>query len=520
MDLPVYRLLALAVLASSPALAADTARIDADVAAVVQREHLPGLAMAVVEDGSVVYRHAEGARGDGGRIDEDTLFKIASNSKAMTAALLARLVQQGRLRWTDPVRRHLPAFRMQDPWVAEHMQVRDLLIHNSGLGLGAGDLMLWPEPNAFTRADIIAGLAYLKPVTSFRSGYAYDNLMYVVAGEVAAAAGGRPYDQLMREELFEPLGMDRCQVGAWSVQQVGNVAQPHARREGRNVVTAGDGETSADLTSMAAGGIRCSLRDMTRWMQVLLDPALVPDWLGSEQRRALWTLHMPMPLGPRQREWDNAHFHGYGLGWRVSDMDGQWKVAHTGTLSGMYSSLALLPDRRVGVVMLMNGEGEDARTALMQSTLKRFTAADDARPAMEYLAELKADQAARAAAGHQRPATSGARQASDADLPRWQGRYNDPWLGSASLCPGEDGLRFSVDKSPKLQGAVLQLQGRWLLRWDTLGDDAQAWLQPGQGPVPSLELRAIDPDIDFSYDFQDLHFTRTGDCPGRSDARR
>lgn len=511
---------ALAVFPVAAAQTTATASIDADVATVVRVERLPGLAMAVVENGQVVYRHAEGARGDGGRIDEDTLFKIASNSKAMTAALLARLVQQGKLRWDDPVQRRLPGFRMQDAWVGQQMQVRDLLIHNSGLGLGAGDLMLWPEPNAFTRTDIIAGLAHLKPVSSFRSRYAYDNLMYVVAGEVAAAAGGKPYDQLMREQVFEPLGMTRCQVGAWSVKRVGNVAQPHARRGERNEVVNADAAISPDLPSMAAGGIRCSLRDMTRWMQVLLDPALVPDWLDSTQRRTLWTLHMPMPLGERQRRWDNAHFYGYGFGWRVSDMDGQWKVAHTGTLSGMYSSLALLPDRRVGVVMLMNGEGEDARTALMQATLKRFTAPDAAHPMDVYLAELKGERATRAASDHPPPEGTPAQATPGADLTRWQGRYSDPWLGPASLCPGKDGLRFSVDKSPKLQGTVLQLQGRWLLRWDTLGDEAQAWLQPGEGPAPTLDLRAIDPDIDFSYDFQDLHFTRTGDCPDRERPRR
>lgn len=158
--------------------------------------------------------------------------------------------------------------------------------------------------------------------------------------------------------------------------------------------------------------------------------------------------------------------------------------------------------------------------ALMQAALKRFTAADDARPAMDYLAELKADQATRAATGHSRPSTAAAQETSRMDLSRWQGRYRDPWLGAASLCPGKDGLRFSVDKSPRLQATVLQLQGRWLLRWDTLGDEAQAWLQPGEGPAPTLDLRAIDPDIDFSYDFQDLHFTRTGDCAGGDHQRR
>ncbi len=259
---------------ASGTVAASPAAFDPMFDQARQQYALPGLAMAVVEDGQVVYQRTAGERrsGSGEAIDPDTLFKIASNSKAMTAALLARLVDRGALRWDDPVIKYLPQFRMHDPWVTRQMQVRDLLIHNSGLGLGAGDLMLWPEPNTFTRQDIIAGLAHLKPVTSFRSGYAYDNLMYVVAGEVAAAAGGKPYDQLLREEVFAPLGMDRCQVGAWSVAKVGNVAQPHTRRDGRNVVAQADGDTSPDLPSMAAGGIRCSLKDMTRWMQVLLDP--------------------------------------------------------------------------------------------------------------------------------------------------------------------------------------------------------------------------------------------------------
>ncbi len=481
----------------------------------VARQDLPGIAMAVVEDGEVVFSATRGERraGTGQRIDANTLFKIASNSKAMTAALLARLVDRGLLRWDNPVTRYLPQFRMHDRWVTEHMQVRDLLIHNSGLGLGAGDLMLWPEPNAFTRQDVIAGLAHLKPVTSFRSGYAYDNLLYVVAGEVAAAAGGKPYDQLLREEVFAPLGMQRCQVGAWSVTQVGNVAQPHVRIDGRNAVQGADADMTTDRPSMAAGGIRCSLADMTRWMQVLLDPARAPGWLSAAQRRALWTAHMPMPISERQREWDNTHFSAYGYGWRLSDMDGQWKVAHTGTLSGMYSSLALLPDRRVGVVVLINGEAEDARTALVQAVLKHYTDPTAAQGVAGYLDALARERQQRAAAGHVRPDT-GARRAADLQATRaWQGRYEDPWLGPASVCPDQGQLRFRVARSGWLHGQVMQVGERWLVQWDSLGQDTQPWLQVQPGVPPTLTLRAIDPDIDFSYDYQDLQFTRVGDCP-------
>lgn len=458
----------------------------------VQHYPVEGIAMAVIEDGQTTFT---ATRGEG--ITENTRFKIASNTKAMTAAVLARLVQRGTLHWNDPVIKHLPQFRMHDPWVTEHMQVRDLLIHNSGLGLGAGDLMLWPEPNAFTRADIIAGLAHLKPVTSFRSGYAYDNLMYVVAGEVAAAAAGKPIDVLLQEELFTPLGMTGCQ-------------------------------TDPTQTSLAAGGVRCSLGDMTRWMQVLLDPSRVPDWLNAEQRRQLWTAHMPMPLGERQRRWDNAHFSAYGYGWRLSDMDGQFKVAHTGTLSGAYSSLALLPDSRFGVVILIKGEGEEARTVLMQAALKSSTIASstDRPPRSDapcasspcpnnatqptiatYITDLQREHTTR----KPRPDTT-ARTPAPTTV-SWQGIYHDPWLGTAHLCPENNQLRFSVEKSPRLRGSVMKLDSRWLVQWDTLGADAEPWLQVSPGTPQTLSLRAIDPDIDFSYDYQDLHFTRTGSCP-------
>ncbi len=144
--------------------------------------------------------------------------------------------------WDDPVVKYLPQFKMSDPWITREMRVRDLLIHNSGLREGAGDLMLWPEPNNFTRADIIAGLPHLKPVQSFRSGYAYDNLLYIVAGEVAAAAGGATYEELVRREVFEAVGLTRCQVGEFNRDAVGNVAQPHMWEGDRNVVLQRDPE--------------------------------------------------------------------------------------------------------------------------------------------------------------------------------------------------------------------------------------------------------------------------------------
>jgi CubicO group peptidase (beta-lactamase class C family) len=522
--------LVLAAAFAAPAIASETggasasastapnedAALDAIVDAVVDRYHLPGIAVGVIEDGRVVYAGTRGeiAAGSGVPIDTRTLFKIASNSKAMTASVLARLVGAGKLRWEDPVTKYLPSFRMYDPWVTREMQVKDLLVHNSGLPEGGGDLMLWPEPNRFTRGDIIAGLAHIKPAYSFRSSYAYDNLLYVVAGEVAAAAGGAPYEELVRREVFRPLGLSRCRVGEWSRDAVGNVAQPHGRGNGRNVVVNGDDGAVPELVSAAAGGIRCSLDDMLAWARNWLAPdAAQLAWLSADQRQAMWTPRTPMPISARRQAWDGTRFYAYGYGWRIADVDGAMTVSHTGTLSGMYSVTTLLPDRKSGFVVLINGEADDARTVLNEVLLKRFTSPADSRGVAYYADELlKEDSSSRAAA----PRVPSVRQAASVEEMRpWLGVYRDPWFGEAGVCPKEGQVRFVAEKSPMLAGRVMRSGTRLLVDWDEDSVDAEAWLDfhgaSGASPV-RLSMAKVDPDADFSYDYEDLAFERVRDC--------
>lgn len=509
-------LLVVAACVSAPLLAAEPAGFDAAVEQTVARYQLPGIAVGVIQDGKVVYSKTTGQLESGkpDPITADTVFKIASNTKAMTAAVLARLVDQGKLKWDDPVTKYLPQFRMHDPWVTQNMQVRDLLVHNSGLGLGAGDLMLWPEPNDFKRADIIAGLAHLKPTHSFRSHYAYDNLLYVVAGEVAAAAGGKPYEQLVKQEIFAPLKLDRCQVGQWKRSEVGNVAQPHMRTAQGAKVIREDGDVVPDITSMAAGGIRCSLNDMLTWTAQWLDPARAPGWLSDTQRRAVWTPHMPMPVSKRMRDWDNSHFSAYGYGWRLSDVDGVWKVAHTGTLAGMYSSVILLPDKKVAIVILINGEGEDARAVLGEVLTKHYTAPADRKDVAYYAASIEREEAAQPDA-HTVPDTTARQPAKPAQLGERLGRYRDPWFGEVALCAKGDRVEFAATRSPMLHGQVMKLGERWLVDWNDDSVDAEPWLQfavPDSGKGMHMRLSSIDPDADFSYDYADLDFQREGRC--------
>ncbi len=498
--------------------------ITAAVDDAVARYQLPGIAVGIVQGGEVrqIEVRGERAAGSGEAIDADTLFKIASNTKAMTGAVLARLVDQEKLRWNDPVVRHLPDFRMYEDWVTREIQVRDLLIHNSGLGAGAGDLMLWPEPNHFTRADVIHGLRHLRPIASFRSEYAYDNTLYIVAGEVAAAAGGAPFDALLRREVFEPLGMARCQIGAWQRDTVGNIARPHYRQDGKYLPADADPAVIADMPMAAAGGVRCSLADMLRWADAWLalerGSGAAPQWLSSAQHQAAWTPHTLMPLGQRMRQWDNSHYSAYGYGWRLTDVDGSRKVSHTGTLSGMYSSLTLLPDQDVGIVVLINADADEARTVLTQALVKQFTAPQDQNGVALYaglLADARAAGPVGDGAAVRRP-PAGAVAVRARDMPALDGRYRDPWFGEVTVCPQSDGaLWFVSEKSPRLAGQVMRSGDRLLVHWDDRGIETDVWLYTqgadAQRAAP-MRLAKVDPDADFSYDFEDLAFTRNGEC--------
>jgi CubicO group peptidase (beta-lactamase class C family) len=479
------------------------------VAAVVAQYHLPGIAVGVIDNGKVVYTRALGDLESGKPIDAHTLFKIASNSKAMTATLLARLVEAGKLRWDDPVTKYLPSFRMYDPWVTANMQVGDLLVHHSGLPEGAGDLMLWPDPNQFTPADVVRGLRYFKPAYSFRSGYAYDNTLYIVAGQVAAAAGGAPYPTLLRREVFQPLGMGRCQIGTWNREQVGNVARPHILQDGRYVEEPASGLIVHAPAMDAAGGVRCSLNDMLTWAMNWLAPT--PQqliWLSPEQRRKEWTGYTPMPISVQRHTWDGTLFYSYGYGWRIADVDGQMTVSHTGTLSGMYSAMTLLPFRKSGYVFLIDADADDARTVLNEVLTKTFTAPQKARSVASYADELARTEQQEMTS--RVPDTSARRPATPNDLADRLGVWRDPWFGEVRLCARGDAVFFASQKSPRLAGQVMRVGERYLVHWGS--GNSEAWLQFPARPGEALHMAKVDPEADFSDDYEDLAFEKEHAC--------
>ena len=228
----------------------------------------------------------------------------------------------------------------------------------------------------------------------------------------------------------------------------------------------------------------------------------------------MWSAQTIMPLSQRMRDWDDSHYSAYGYGWRLADVDGTQKVSHTGTLSGMYSALTLLPQKNVGFVILINTDADDARTVLNQTLVKQFTAPAQRRT-VGYYADLldRVSQAAKT----ERPIadTSMRKPATAAGMANRLGIYRDPWFGDVSICEAGKRVRFSSVKSPLMMGDVMQAGTRLLVQWEGPGADTEPWLHfdVAAGKPVALKMSKIDPDADFSSDFEDLSFVRTGDCP-------
>ena len=184
-------------------------KIDQLVQETLTTFEVPGISVGVIKGEEVVYAKGHGVRSMTSQksMNANTLVGVASNSKGFTCLALAMMIDEGKLNWDDPVRKHIPEFQLYDPWVTEHFTVRDLVTHRSGMGLGAGDLMFFPEGNNFTIQDIINNVRFLEPESSFRSRFAYNNNMFIVAGEVLKRVSGMSWEEFIETRIMKPVGM-------------------------------------------------------------------------------------------------------------------------------------------------------------------------------------------------------------------------------------------------------------------------------------------------------------------------
>lgn len=486
--------------------------LDRYVTRVMQEFSVPGIGLAMVKDGKVLVAKGYGTRtlGETAPVDARTRFAIASNSKAFTATALALLVEEGKLEWDAPVIRYLPDFAMYDPYVTREITIRDLLVHRSGLGLGAGDLLWWPE-STHDRKEIVRRLRYIKPATSFRSAYAYDNVLYTVAGEVIEAVSGETWEDFVASRILAKVGMTGSDVRHSSVDANGNTATPHA-------IVDGTLRTVKPFTSdnvNPAGGIVSSAEDMAKWVVVQLDSGRVAD--GSRlftpaTTRELWSIVTPMPIGSPPPGLDHlrANFHGYALGFVVRDYRGRKLVSHTGGLPGYVSMVTMIPDLKLGVVVLTNQESGAAFQAITYRILDHFLGAS----AVDYPGIYKQLQAQREAniAAAEKSAATDRDAASGPSLPlaQYAGRYTDAWYGDMTIVLEGDSLVLRFAHTPALTGTLEHWQhDTFIARWHDRELRADAYVTFALNPDGSIErvkMAAVSPATDFSFDFQDLLF--------------
>ena len=490
-------------------------QIDSLVQKTMKTFDVPGMAVAVLKDGKIYHKNTYGVRSlkTNAEVNENTLFGVASNTKAFTTAALGQLIDQGKLTWDTKVTDIIPEFQLYDPYVTREFTVRDLITHRSGLGLGAGDLMVFPANNTTTMTEMIHNLRYLKPVSSFRSKFDYDNLLYIVAGEVVSRVSGKPYDDYIKDNFFEPLGMTRSFLSIPKIKADDNRIDGHAPVNGKLELT---GDTFTKIAT-PAGGIFTSINDMCTWVQAQLNDGkygekLEKSLFSSKVHNEMWTPQTILRTGKGPY---NTHFSAYGLGWFLSDVNGYFQVTHTGGLNGIVSQVTLIPEMDLGIIVLTNQQSGSAFSAITNSIKDgyfdikgedRIKQYNEGRLAGEKAADSIVSEVEKNIAAQLKT------KAFKPDPADYTGTYKDVWFGNVNISAIDGNLHFKAEKSPDLTGTMAFYKGTtYVVRWNDPSLKADAFVTfslDTEGKANGFTMSPISPLTDFSYDFQDLEFGR------------
>ncbi len=511
--------LPLALLAT-PALADPPAGIDARIEAIRAASDTPGMAVAIVEHGKVVLAKGYGVRklGAPAKVDADTLFMIGSTGKAFTTTALATLVDAGKIGWDDKVIDHLPTFQMYDPWVTREITVRDLLVHRSGLGLGAGDMLIVPR-GKLSRSELVRRLRFLKPATSFRSEYAYDNILYIVAGALIEAVSGQSWEDYMRDHVFRPAGLPDATADMARQLSAPDRAHPHGRIggpvRGTGPQTLLDERDRLGQAGAPAGLIAASANDLARWLQIQLGQGALPGGKGrlysAAAAKEMWTPVTPMPIDPAPApiEGTTPSYQAYALGWDVRDYKGARIVWHAGGLFGFTTVVVMIPDKDVGFAIAINSEEIGPRFGLMYDLIDHYLGL----PSQDWPARFAAYRKTRIAtaeAAVRQKAAAPAKVGPSLPTARYRGRYLDPWYGALQVGGDATGLTVDFTTTPNMVGRLDHYQYDTFKATFTDPSIEPAYLTfslDADGKVARITAKPVSPIADFSFDYQDLLFT-------------
>lgn len=501
----------------------DPEALDTSIEKALATFHTPGMSVSIVHQNKVLYEKGFGLANIAKQqaVNPDTYFRLASNSKAFTAAALAVLVDQEKLDWQDLVIDHLPQFRLQDDYATRYFTIEDLLTHKSGLVGGAGDSMIWPEPSGFSRAEVVNNLKFLTPRDQFRQRYAYSNVLYITAGEIVEKVSGKTFEDFVDQYVFKPLGM-QCYAGDMPQSAVQSSAMSYGHNDSEGIYAIPRNAIYGEaLMSAAAGGMVCSAAQMNKWIGALLhDAALLTDQsddtqvehgqlpFSLKQLDKMWQPYTIMGVSDTDTEWDATHFRNYGLGWRLSNYEGFRHISHTGTLSGYQAFVALIPELELGVVVLNNGSNYGARGAVMQTILKMFTDTEQ----KDWVDEFVAYQDEREQAFLSRNETPKALAKGTLSNAQVVGTYRDQWFGDFVITQDGKQLRIVSSRMENLRGTLSAFQdATYKIEWDNKNAASDAFMHFAldvKRNVVSAKLHPFSVRTLTSHEWRDMHFLK------------
>lgn len=487
-------------------------QIDSLVKKTMETFHVPGMAVAVIKDAKIVHSEGYGIRSleESGNVDENTLFGIASNTKAFTSAAIGKLIDEGKLTWDTKVSEIIPEFKLYTPYLTAEVTVRDILSHQTGLGLGAGDLMVFPAKNTLTENELIHNLRYLKPVSSLRTKFHYNNLMFLVAGEVVERVSGMPYEKYITENFIRPLGMDRTAANYHLLKDHSNEITGYAPVKGELLPV----DLSFTDAANSAAGIWSSVHDMSKWVLAQLHHGKygknLSDSLFSEKvHEEMWS---PQTILDRSGKGAyNTHFSSYGLGWFLSDVNGHKQVTHSGGLLGIVTKVVMIPELDLGIIVLTNQQSGAAFNAVANTIQDGYLGVESRDWISKYEESVtKREEKAQKVVDEVWETTKTNEKPSQ--LERYTGTFNDPWFGNINIAKKGEKLYFEAEKAKGLQGELFYYKGNtFVVKWDDRTLKADAFILfslDKEGKATGAKIEAAWPLTDFSFDFQDLDFKR------------
>jgi len=427
-------------LAQKPAAKPSLAGFDQYVTKSMQDWKVPALAIAVVKNDSIVLMKGYGTRtmGTAQPVDEHTLFAIGSSSKAFTATLAAMMVDEGKMRWDDAATTYLPAVQLFDPYVTRELTLRDLLTHRSGLA--RGDLMWYATD--YNRDEILRRVRFLKPSWSVRSRFGYQNIMYLAAGQAVAHAAGKSWDDLVRERIFTPLGMTESNTSVRDLAGKENVATPHTEVNDTLLIVPWHNIDNIG----PAGSINSNASDMIKWVRFQLAQGSVngKSLVSASAIGETHTAQMFIPVGPDARQVNPyTHLESYGMGWFLSDYRGRELDQHGGNIDGMSAMVAIIPEEKLGLVILTNANGSPVPTIVMNRVIDQLLNEPLRDWSAEYRKQFEKFRAQGKEAEQKRLAQRAMNTKPSLALDQYVGVYSDSMYGDANVRFANGTLRAS-----------------------------------------------------------------------------